>query len=186
VPADAIAAGFSNAGGSLTIPSATNPLPVVLGSGGGTQPVSGTVALSAGTANIGHVDGQGTAGAPAGGVVSVQGVSGGQAVPVLQATSVPTAATATAITTGGTATVIATGPWKGGWIKNPLSATDQNISAAENAYVNMVTTATANGRGSNLALYPGDSLILPPVSSGVTLSAIAATTGHAFSVEIFV
>lgn len=42
----------------------------------------GTVGLNAGTASIGHVDGQGTAGTPAGGVVTVQGVAGGTAQPV--------------------------------------------------------------------------------------------------------
>lgn len=48
-----------------------------------TQPVSLTTlpALVAGTANIGHVDGQGTAGTPSGGVVSVQGVTSGTVLP---------------------------------------------------------------------------------------------------------
>jgi hypothetical protein len=174
VPADALAIGFSNAGGSLTIPSAANPLPVVLEPGGTTTVV-----------------GEGTAGSPAGGVLSVQGVSGGTAQPVsgtvtvLQATATPSAATASSITTGGTATTLASGPWKALFITNPLSASDQNISTAEALYINFVTTATANGRGSNILLNPGDSFTAPGVAAGVTLSAIAATTGHSVSIEVW-
>jgi hypothetical protein len=47
-----------------------------------TSPLTTNATLQAGTANIGHIDGQGTAGTPVGGVVSVQGVSGGQALPI--------------------------------------------------------------------------------------------------------
>lgn len=49
-----------------------------------TQPVSIATmpALVAGSANIGHVDGQGTAGTPTGGVVTIQGVASGTVVPV--------------------------------------------------------------------------------------------------------
>lgn len=95
--------------------------------------------------------------------------------------SAPAAATASAIVTGGVAVTLITGPVNGCYITNPLSATDQNISVAEVAYVNPVTTATANGRGTNSTLQPGQSYSCPP---GMTtnLSAIAATTAHAFNV----
>jgi hypothetical protein len=43
---------------------------------------TGVVGLNAGSNNIGHVDGEGTAGTPSGGVVSIQGVSGGTAIPI--------------------------------------------------------------------------------------------------------
>lgn len=80
-----------------------------------TSPLTTNATLQAGTANIGHVDGQGTAGSPSGGVVSVQGVSGGQALPVSGTITItpsgnqtvvqPTASNlnATVVTTGGAA-----------------------------------------------------------------------------------
>jgi len=43
---------------------------------------TGVVGLNAGSNNVGHVDGEGTAGTPSGGVLSVQGVSGGTAIPI--------------------------------------------------------------------------------------------------------
>lgn len=93
----------------------------------------------------------------------------------------PTAGTASAIVTGGTAVTLITGPVNGCYVTNPLAATDQNIAAAEVAYVNPVTTATSNGRGTNSTLQPGDTFICP---AGMTtnLSAIAATTAHALTV----
>lgn len=148
-------------------------------------------ALPSGANTIGNVGGIGTAGTPSGGVVSVQGVAGGTAQPVSgtvtanPGASVPTAATATSIAAGGTATTLATAPWKSLFIQNPLSLGDQNIAAAETLYINLVTTATANGRGSNILLAPGDSFVVPAMASG-NLSAIAATTAHAVSIEVFV
>ena len=114
------------------------------------------------------------------------GVSPSNPIPVSVAQSTPTAASQSAIVTGGTAITIATGPWKGGFVQNPITASDQNIATAENFYINLVTTATANGRGSNICLTPGDSFNLPAVPGGVSLTGIAATTAHAISVEIFV
>ena len=97
------------------------------------------------------------------------------------ASSTPAAATASAIVTGGTAVTLVTGPVHGCYVTNPLTATDQNIASAEVAYVNPVTTATANGSGTNSALQPGQTFSCPP---GMTtnLSAIAATSSHAFNV----
>lgn len=97
------------------------------------------------------------------------------------APTTPTGGTASAIVTGGAATTLITGPIHGCYITNGLTATDQNIAAAEVAYVNPVTTATAAGRGTNSALQPGQSWNCPP---GMTtnVSAIAATTAHALTV----
>lgn len=62
----------------------------------------GTVGLNAGTNNIGHVDGQGTAGTPAGGVVSVQGVASGTAIPISGTVTATNAANGTPGTTAPT------------------------------------------------------------------------------------
>lgn len=187
------------AGGVMTVQGVAGMTPVST-SGTTTLATGSTLALSAGSANIGHVDGEGTAGTAAGGVLTVQGQAGMVALKVdgsavtqpisgsvtaTPPTVTPTAATASAITTGGTATVLATAPWKGGFVQNPLLASDQNIITAEVIYLNLVTTATANGRGSNVCLQLGDVFLLPPMASG-TLSAIAATTAHAVSIEVFV
>lgn len=96
--------------------------------------------------------------------------------------STPAAATASAIVTGGAATTLVTGPVNGCWITNPITATDQNIATAEVAYVNAVTTATANGRGTNVRLDPGQTFRCVPGQT-TNVSAIAATTSHAFSVS---
>lgn len=64
-------------GTSCTPVSTTSPLPVTTGGGGGTQDVQGT----------------GTAGTPAGGVLSIQGVGGGTPVPIsgsISANTTPT------------------------------------------------------------------------------------------------
>lgn len=84
------------------------------------------------------------------------------------------------MTTGGTAvTVVPTGP-NGGFITNPLSATDQGIATAEVLYVNPVSGATLNGNGTTFALQPGQTWLIIPGQSTVT-SVNAATSGHKFS-----
>lgn len=114
-------------------------------------------------------------------VITTGSGSGSTAVTVTPGPSTPSAGAASAIVTGGVAVTLITGPVNGCIITNPLTATDQNIAAAEVAYLNPVTTATANGRGTNNALQLGQTWNCPP---GMTtnLSAIAATTAHAFSV----
>jgi hypothetical protein len=98
----------------------------------------------------------------------------------------PSAATASAIVSGGNATTFVTGPVNGGYICNPLLATDQNIATAETLYLNPVTTATANGRGTNSALAPGaPCYTVPPLKAGSNISAIAATTLHAANVVVW-
>lgn len=96
----------------------------------------------------------------------------------------PVAGTASAITTGGVAITLVTGPVNGCWITNPLSATDQGIATAEAAQINGVTTATGAGNGTNSTLQPGQSWGCVP-GQKTNVSAIAATTGHAFAVEVW-
>jgi hypothetical protein len=97
------------------------------------------------------------------------------------AATTPAAGAASATVTGGVAVTLITGPVNGCYVVNPLSAADQNIATAEVAQVNPVTTAAATGRGTNVTLQPGQSFSCP---SGMTtnLSAMAATTAHAFVV----
>lgn len=118
------------------------------------------------------------------GAVAVPGVNAFVTNSGLAAAITPAAATASAIVTGGAAVTLVTGPVHGCYVTNPLSASDQNIAVAEVAQVNPVTTATAAGRGTNSTLQPGQSFSCPP---GMTtnLSAIAATTAHAFNVVVW-
>ena len=97
----------------------------------------------------------------------------------------PGAGSASAIVTGGVAVTLITAPVNGGYIVNPLVALDQNIATAEVAYINPVTTATAVGNGTNVALQPGQIWYCPPGLAGSNVSAIAATAGHAFTVVVW-
>jgi len=112
------------------------------------------------------------------------GGSGGSAVTTSPAATTPAVATASAIVTGGTAVTLVTGPVKGCYILNPLSAADQNIATAEVAQVNPYTTATATGRGGNSTLQPGQGWNCIPGQT-TNVSAIAATTAHAFNVVVW-
>jgi hypothetical protein len=95
----------------------------------------------------------------------------------------PIACANAAVTTGGTAVTASSGTIHGGWITNPLAAGDQNIATAESLYVNLVTTATANGRGTNNLLQPGGSIVLPAQTTSV--SVVAATSAHAFTCTVY-
>lgn len=118
--------------------------------------------------------------------VPVGSGSGGTpaAVATSPAATTPAAGTASAIVTGGAATTLVTGPVKGCYIVNPLTATEQNIAAAEVAQINAVTTAVATGRGTNATLQPGQSFSCVPGQT-TNVSAIAATTAHAFTVVVW-
>lgn len=136
------------------------------GSGGG------GVVTNAGTFAV-----QNTAATPAG-ANSIGGVT------IKPGAATPSAGTASAITTGGQAITLVTGPVNGCYITNPLTAADQNIAVAEVAYFNPVTTATANGRGTNTARQPGESWGCIPGQT-TNVSVIAATIGHAFNVVVW-
>ena len=87
------------------------------------------------------------------------------------------------ITTGGTAVTAVPANANGGYIVNPLLATDQGIVTAEVLYVNPVTTATTSANGTTIALQPGQSFSLIPGST-LPVSVNAATTGHRFTVVV--
>jgi len=100
----------------------------------------------------------------------------------------PTAATAAVIVTGGTAVTLITGPINGGYVTNPINASAQGISAAENAYIDMVSTpgstdSTANG--TTILLEPGQNFVFPALATGVIVKANAATSGHKFTVVVW-
>ena len=97
----------------------------------------------------------------------------------------PASGTASAIVTGGTAVTMVTGPVNGGYICNPLSASDQNIATAEVAYINPVGTATTNGRGNTATIQPGGCFNIPPLKTGSNVSVNAATSSHAFNVVVW-
>jgi hypothetical protein len=137
--------------------------------------------------------GAGTAGTPAGGVASVQGVAGGTPVPVsgafFQATQPVSGAVSTtpgtrtlvpldvaAVTTGGTAvTAIAAGHrTAGGVLQNPPGATI-------NLCINEVS-GTASGTtsaGSTICILPGQSYALAPSPNAV--SVITSDSAHPFA-----
>lgn len=137
--------------------------------GGG---AGGSVVTNAGTFAV-----QNTAATPAG-TNSIGGVT------IKPGAATPTVGTASAITTGGQAITLVTGPVNGCYITNPLTAADQNIAVAEVAQVNPVTTATANGRGTNSVLQPGQSWNCIPGQT-TNVSAIATTIAHAFNVVVW-
>ncbi len=83
------------------------------------------------------------------------------------------------IGSGGTAqTLAAAGEITTGClIKNPLTATQQNIMTAESVFINFNTTATAAAGGTSVELAAGDSIACPGKTL-LAVSIIAATTGH--------
>ena len=69
----------------------------------------------------------------------------------------------------------------GGYITNPLTATDQGISAIEPLYIDPVgSAAILQGNGTVFALQPGQTWSVIPGQITPTY-ANAATTGHKFS-----
>lgn len=88
------------------------------------------------------------------------------------------------VVTGGTAvTAVLAVPAGigGGFITNPLTATDQGIGSTEPLYVNPVVSATTVGNGTTFALQPGQSWSLVPGQTTAT-TVNAASSGHKFAV----
>lgn len=73
--------GTNNVALASTNPTGTEQGLIVRNIPSGTQTISGTVTANAGTGNF-NVIGTGTAGTPASGVVTIQGIAGGTAIPV--------------------------------------------------------------------------------------------------------
>lgn len=91
----------------------------------------------------------------------------------------------TTVVTGGTAVTTLTGPVNGGYIVNPATTADQGVSPVENMYVDMTTTATTTGNGTNTTLLPGQALPMPsgtqPISPNFKVSVNAPSSGHKFT-----
>jgi hypothetical protein len=69
----------------------------------------------------------------------------------------------------------------GGFITNPLLASDQGIVTAEPLYISPVGAATLNSNGTTVALQPGQTWYIP-AGQGSATSVNAATSGHKFTV----
>jgi hypothetical protein len=68
----------------------------------------------------------------------------------------------------------------GGFIVNPLLAVDQGIAAAEVLYINQVTVSGIVANGTTLALQPGQSYtVIPLTTTPVTVA--SQTPGHKFT-----
>jgi hypothetical protein len=92
----------------------------------------------------------------------------------------PVPGTSYQMVTGGASQVaVAAGP-NGGFITNPVLATDQGIGAAEVLYVNPYGNATTSANNTTFALQPGQTWnIIPGQTTATSVNAI--TTGHQFS-----
>ncbi len=78
-------------------------------------------------------------------------------------------------------TVIAIDPnQSGGFITNPLLATDQGLSSAEALYVNQVTLASTVANNTTIALQPGQSYtVIPYTTTPVTVASLSPS--HKFT-----
>lgn len=149
------------------------------GGGGGAVTANQGTPNAGGAMNSWPVQGAGTAGTPAGGVVSVQGVSSGTAVSTTSSES-PAQRTIVAldvstVTTGGTAVTALTAGHRtaGGFLTNPKGAT---IDLCINEQ------GTASGTTSLAGLTcvpPGGSYNLTPAAGAV--SVITSDSAHPFS-----
>jgi hypothetical protein len=97
----------------------------------------------------------------------------------------PQQGSATQITIGGTAVIAAAGGFNGGYLVNPLSSTDQNISSAEVLYLDPVgACGLLKAGGTIIALQPGQVWNLIPGQTTPTF-VNAATSGHQFTVVLW-
>jgi hypothetical protein len=85
------------------------------------------------------------------------------------------------ITAGGASVVAIPGNPNGGYITNPLIATDQGISVVEPLYVDPAGSASVlQGNGTVFALQPGQTWTVIPGQTTPTY-VNAASAGHKFS-----
>lgn len=92
----------------------------------------------------------------------------------------PTKGSNTQIVTGGAPVVAAPATLNGGYITNPVLASDQGVATAEPLYVDPATPPSTQANGSTIALQPGDSYALIPNSS-TPVYVNAASSGHKFT-----
>lgn len=169
----------ANQGIANTAANAWTVTPVI----GGAVNASGNplfVQLTAGAATIGNVGGLGTAGTPSGGVVSIQGVASGTAVPV-----------------SGTVAATQSGNWTSRVVGNAggiMDAAGQNATSAANellvaAQFNTTPTTLTTGNMSPLQMDSAGNLLVnikAGAGSGGTASSFAAafpSTGTAIGVK---
>ena len=97
----------------------------------------------------------------------------------------PAAGNAAVITTGGTAVTAALANPNGGFITNPLLASDQGIAVAEVLYINPTgINATTSANGTTFALQPGQTWFIIPGQT-TTTTANATTSGHKYSIVVY-
>ena len=99
-------------------------------------------------------------------------------------TTVPQAGIVSVVTSGSTAVTAVSGFVNGGYIYNPVTATDQAIAVPESLYVDPVGVPTLVGHGTTTALMPGQKYDIPP-GANTTIQVNAATNGHAFNVVVW-
>jgi hypothetical protein len=109
----------------------------------------------------------------------------GQTMPV-----VPKAGNAFVVTHGSTAIAAVVGPVYGGYIVNPPNAASQNITTAENCYVDPVaapgaTDSAAAAAATTTVLEPGQAYTVPCIPDGLTIYVNAPTSAHALNVVVW-
>ena len=110
---------------------------------------------------------------------------------VSQSNPLPVDTNVTAVYAGGSQSVVGTGglaiqaiagPVTGGYIVNPLSSSDQAVTA-EPLYVDPVNAPGLAANGTTIALAPGSSWYLPTsLAAGGQVRVNATTSGHRFTV----
>jgi hypothetical protein len=100
----------------------------------------------------------------------------------------PHAGNASVIATGGTAVAAVIGPCNGGYIVNGFTPAQQGIVATENLYIDPVAAPGASDStmlSTTTALGLGQPYTIPPLASGATIYANAATSNHKFTAVVF-
>jgi hypothetical protein len=96
----------------------------------------------------------------------------------------PGQGTSSQVLSAGAPVIAIQGPVIGGYISNPETAADQNISVVEALYVDPVNSPSVGvGNGTTTSLDPGQSWLLPcPIATGVIVRVVSASAGHKFTV----
>jgi hypothetical protein len=68
----------------------------------------------------------------------------------------------------------------GGYITNPINASDQGLGAAEPLYVDQVNPAKTSANGTTIALQPGQTYAIVPYTS-TQVSVASASASHSFT-----
>jgi len=68
----------------------------------------------------------------------------------------------------------------GGYVVNPLLAADQGLGASEVLYINQVGAATVAANGTTIALQPGQSYTVIPLTT-TPVSVASPSGGHKFT-----